>query len=236
MSVAAVLVWDLDGTLYRSEEACRHYARGIAATLDRDRRSAYLEALDRYLAGEGGVEASDGWEAAVVLAGGPRASRAFPEAFARTREFMVTDACRLDVPEGLSAFLVGIAPVARRVLVSNTPTFGVLPLLARLELLDRFDEIVCDANKPSGLSVRLCALAEMYGLERDSVLSIGDHFVNDIEPALAVGCATAYLDPFRVGPRDRATLEAARFEDLLDAVSGWVDERAERLEPVEATS
>ena len=223
MTVAAVLVWDLDGTLYRSEEACRHYARGIAETLEDDRRAAYLEALDRYLAGDGGIEASDGWEAAVVLAGGPRASRSFPDAFARTREFMLTDACPLDVPAGLVDFLHGVAGTARRVLMSNTPAFGVLPLLDRLELLPLFDELVCEAGKPNGFARRLAALAEVHDLPNRAVLSIGDHYVNDIEPALAIGCTAAYLDPFRVGPAGNATREAARFEDLLDELAAWVE-------------
>lgn len=229
MSVAAVLVWDLDGTLYRSEDACRHYARGIAETFEGDRREDYLAALDRYLGGEGGVEASDGWEAAVVLAGGPRASRAYPEAFARTREAMLTDACRLDVPTGLTSFLEEAAGRTRRVLMSNTPAFGVLPLLERLGLLPLFDELVCDAGKPVGFGARLRGLAAVYELPPSAVLSIGDHFVNDIEPALAAGCATAYLDPFRVGPSGRATMEAARFEDLLIELAAWLD--SERLVP-----
>ncbi|HET8605880.1 MAG TPA: haloacid dehalogenase-like hydrolase [Gaiellaceae bacterium] len=223
---AAVLVWDLDGTLYRGTAACRHYAEGIAATLEPERREAYLEAVDRFLGGAGGVDAADGWEAAVMLAGGARGhSRAYADAFARTRAFMLDDACALEVPDGLRSFLERTAGSVRRVLVSNTPSFGVMPLLRRLELLDLLDEIVCDAAKPNRFSVRLRAFADVNGLPRESVLSIGDHFVNDIEPALAAGCATAYLDPFGVGPSGRAELEAARIEDLWPAIEEWVDGR-----------
>jgi FMN phosphatase YigB (HAD superfamily) len=53
------------------------------------------------------------------------------------------------------------------------------------------------------------------------VLSVGDHFVNDIAPALALGCATAYVDPFHVGPVGRATFEATRIEDLLPVLEAW---------------
>lgn len=216
------VVWDLDGTLYRSLEACRHYACGVAAGLEESRRADYLDAMDRYLAGEGGTEASDGWEAAVVLAGGTRgASRAFPDAFARTRAFMLTDECALDVPEGLRGFLERSAEDARRVLVSNTPSFGVMPLLERLNLLGVFDEIVCDAAKPHRFSERLAATADVLDVPRSSVMSVGDHFVNDIAPAIAIGCAAAYIDPFRVGPSGLATFEAARIEDLLPALEAW---------------
>ena len=218
----AAVVWDLDGTLYRSLEACRHYARAVAAGLDQSRRAGYLDAMDRYLAGDGGVKASDGWEAAVVLAGGNRgASRAFPDAFARTRAFMLTDECVLDVPEGLRAFLERSGARARRVLVSNTPSFGVMPLLERLDLLGLFDEIVCDAAKPHRFAERLAAAAQVLDVPRSAVISVGDHFVNDIAPAIAAGCATAYIDPFDVGPRGPATFEASRLEDLLPALEAW---------------
>lgn len=223
----AALVWDLDGTLYRSTAACLDYAERVAARLEDSRREEYLAAMRRYLAGEGGVEASDGWEAAVVLAGGPRGvSRAYSEEFAATRAFMLTDACALEVPDGLPELLERVERRARRVLVSNTPAFGVLPLLDRIGLTGHFDEISCASAKPHRFAERLRGLADVLDVPPRSVLSIGDHFVNDIAPALEAGCSTAYVDPFNVGPQGRADLEAPRFEDLLAPIERWLDERS----------
>jgi FMN phosphatase YigB (HAD superfamily) len=222
----AALVWDLDGTLYRSTAACRHYARGISATLDADRRGPYLEAVERFLGGGTGVDAADGWEAAVVLAGGERgASRAFGDAFASTRAFMLTDECDLEIPEGVRELLERSESGARRVLMSNTPAYGVMPLLDRLGALGLFDEIVCDSGKPYRFDVRLRGLADTLDIACEGVLSIGDHFVNDIEPALAVGCTTAYVDPFGVGPRGKAHLEGSCFEELLEPIEDWLEAR-----------
>ncbi len=224
--ISAVLVWDLDGTLYRSAAACLHYAQGIAETLEEPARAPYVEAMERYLSGAGGVEASDGWEAAVVLAGGGRgASRAYGDAFARTRVFMLSDACELEVPDGLRELLERVGDRARRVLVTNTPSFGVMPLLERLDLLGSFDEISCDSAKPNRFEIRLRAFADVNGVAPQNVLSIGDHFVNDIQPALNAGCTAAYVDPFGVGPAGRAQLEAPRFEDLLEPIERWVEDR-----------
>jgi phosphoglycolate phosphatase-like HAD superfamily hydrolase len=224
--VGAVLVWDLDGTLYRSAAACLHYAHGIAETLEQDAREPYVAAVEQYLAGAGGVEASDGWEAAVMLAGGSRgASRAYGDAFARTREFMLSDACDLEVPDGLRELLERVGDRARRVLVTNTPSFGVMPLLERLDLMSSFDEISCDSAKPNRFDIRLRAFADVNGVGPQNVLSIGDHFVNDIQPALNANCAAAYVDPFGVGPTGRAQLEAPRFEDLLEPIETWVKDR-----------
>lgn len=227
MSRQAVLVFDLDGTLYRSTAACLHYAQGIAETLDPGARAGYLAAVERFLRADGGVEASDGWEAAVLLAGGERgASRAFAEPFGRTREFMLSDACELEVPDGLVELLERTAGTSRRVLVSNTPSFGVMPLLARLGLTTLLDEIVCDAAKPRGFAERLRGYAQIEALPERSVLSIGDHFVNDIVPAIEAGCSTAYINPFGVGPRGEADLEASRFEELADEIDAWLREPA----------
>ena len=225
MSGRPVLVFDLDGTLYRSAAACLHYAQGIAETLDGDVRDAYLAAVELFLGAGGGVDASDGWEAAVLLAGGERGhSRAYAEPFERTRAFMLTDACALEVPIGLVELLEASAGSARRVLVSNTPSFGVMPLLTRLGLTEQLDEVVCDAAKPHRFAERLSAYAAIEGVPARSVLSIGDHFVNDIAPALEAGCSTAYVNPFGVGPRGRAELEAQRLEDLLPAIDSWLSE------------
>jgi len=224
----AVLVFDLDGTLYRGTAQCLHYAQGIAETLEPGARAGYLESVERFLRTGEGVDAADGWEAAVLLAGGARgASRAFAEPFARTRAFMLTDACELEIPDGLVELLERSAGRARRVLVSNTPSFGVMPLLNRLGLAERLDEIVCDAAKPHRFAERLRAYADVEGVSPRAVLSIGDHFVNDIAPALEAGCSTAYVNPFDVGPRGRADLEAPRLEDLLPDVDRWLGEFAQ---------
>jgi FMN phosphatase YigB (HAD superfamily) len=223
---AAAIVWDFDGTLYCGPEACRHYARGIAETLPRDRREPYLDALDRYLAGEGGVTAADGWEAAVVLAGGAHgASRAYADEFARTRAFMLSDECELSVPDGLPDLLERLEGRARRVLVSNTPAYGVMSLLERIGLTRFLDEIVCDAAKPHRFAVRLRAVADVLDVDPRAVLSVGDHFVNDIGPAIAAGCSTAYVDPFGVGPAGRTDLYAPRLEDLLEPIEAWVEQQ-----------
>jgi len=99
-----------------------------------------------------------------------------------------------------------------------------MPLLTRLGLTEQLDEVVCDAAKPHRFAERLSAYASIEGVPARSVLSIGDHFVNDIAPALEAGCSTAYVNPFGVGPRGRAELEAQRLEDLLPAIDSWLSE------------
>ncbi len=231
-TVAAIVVMDLDGTLYRGAAPYRYYARRIADSLPEERRGEYLQAVERFLAGESRVQAADGWEAAVVLAGGPAGnSSGFSQAFLETRRFMLEKRCELEIPFGMTEFLAQARRRARLVLVTNTPAEYVFPLLQRLGLGSNFDEVCCGAEKPSRLGPRLTALAEVFGLAPQAVLSVGDHFLNDIAPALTAGCTTAYLDPYGIGPSGQTTFESPDFEGLAEPLSNWLASTAATAVP-----
>lgn len=217
------MVMDLDGTVYRGPAPYRHYAQLIARSMAPDARRAYLQALEQFIAGESEVRAADGWEAAVVLARGAGSkATAFHPAFLATRRFMLEDRCEVEVPSGMMRFLALARTHARVILATNTPAPYVFPLLRRLGLGDSFDEVCCGAEKPSRFGRRLIAWAELFDLPTRLVLSVGDHFVNDIAPALSAGCTTAYIDPFGVGPAGQATFASRDFEGLAEPLSKWV--------------
>jgi FMN phosphatase YigB (HAD superfamily) len=224
----AAIVFDLDGTLYRGNEPYRYYAREISRTLPVAEREHYLAAMEAYLCQESSIEASDGWEAAVVLAGRPRgASMAYADAFAATRRYMTTSECQLEVPKGLGDLLVELRDRVRLVLASNTPAAFVFPLLARLEALYWFHEISCQSEKPDRFAGRLKGVSATLEIPLDHVMSVGDHFVNDIRPAVELGCATAYIDPYGIGPKHVAAFHAATVEEVLDPLRLWVKEKEE---------
>ena len=308
--VAAVVFWDFDGTVYRSPAGCRRYGEEIARSLPRGQRGDYLASLDQYLSGQGGVDAADGWEAAVELAarylvaadgnddgnndgdggdggnghgdnddnggagggGGGRppagqrfgssgrgrggrppagqrfASSAgedraaagarpqsetpvgpavvgpsrFHEEFRRAREYMESGDCPLEVPKGLPEAISRMRPVSRHILVTNTPAFGVYRLLGRLGVAACFDEVVCEAAKPTLLPARLSATATVYGLDMTSVLCVGDHFGNDVAPALAAGATGAYVNAYGAGPAGAADFEGPVLEAILSDIERWV--------------
>ena len=270
--VAAVVFWDFDGTVYRSPAGCRRYGEEIARSLPRGQRGEYLASLDHYLSGQGGIDAADGWEAAVELAGrylvasngngdrdggggggrqpagegfGSSASEdraaadihpqgeapvgpavvgpsRFHEEFRRAREYMESGECPLEVPRGLPEAISRMRPVSRQILVTNTPAFGVYRLLGRLGVAACFDEVVCEAAKPALLPARLSATATVYGLEMPSVLCVGDHFHNDVAPALAAGAAGAYVNAYGAGPAGAADFEGPVLEAILSDIERWV--------------
>jgi FMN phosphatase YigB (HAD superfamily) len=232
-----VLVVDFDGTVYRGDAPVRHYAELIAATMVPADGEAFLAALERYLAcGVAAAAAStdtveaaalreslDPWSATIQLAARcydvPADVTEF--AFARCRHWMTKPECEIEVVRPLIDSLAELRPAATIMLVTNSGQLGLRPLLGRLGIAGCFDDIVAGAAKPDGLR-RL--LQRVLGPDLRArpwrLFSLGDHYRNDIEPAVEIGAASGYIDRFgrAEGP---ATARAARAEDLLPALHAW---------------
>ena len=142
--------------------------------------------------------------------------------FRRAREYLEGGSCPLEVPAGLPEAISRMRSVSRHVLVTNTPSFGVYGLLQRLGVAGCFDEVVCEAVKPAFLPARLSGAAAVYSLKMRSVLCVGDHFGNDVAPALAAGAAGAYINAYGVGPTGKADFEGPVLEAMLPGIEAWV--------------
>lgn len=218
--VRKLLIFDFDGTLYRGDEPFRWYAHCISQFMEAGQASEYLKLVDRHLDGESGVVAGDNWEAVVALAKRwvPEGDR-WQEAFLTTRAYMMSDACPLEVPEGLSELLAYAAGKVRLVVASNSPKQAAEPLLDKLRLSPYFDAIVSDAGKPTGL----LRLGEKWGshLGADQIFCVGDNYTNDIAPGLALGWKTAHISPHRYFPGP-ADFQVQRLEEVIPAIRSWI--------------
>lgn len=237
-----ILVSDFDGTLYRGDAPVRHYAGLLAARLDPGPAARYLAALDRYLAlGPAAAEQStdtveaaalresiDGWGAAFQL--GRRVYGldfdAIDQAFAATRVHMTETEMQLEPAGALIEALRELRGTVRLVLATNSPLPGVDVLLRRLGAHELFDHVAGSLGKPDGLRRLLAAeLGAEPGRSRAvadpwRLLSIGDHWRNEIEPAVEIGAVTGYIDRFgrADGP---ATATAVAAEQLLPVLRAW---------------
>jgi FMN phosphatase YigB (HAD superfamily) len=221
-----LLMFDFDGTAYRGEAPFRVYAAHIAEAIAERDRAFYLARAARFLAGVAEVEAGDYWEAMRRLADPFHLDRqVFRDAFMRTRAYMMTDDCRLEVPSTLRPFLMRVRKRVLVALASNSPEEACVPLLEKLGLGDAFDVIRPGAHKPAGLLPIIDELMTRFSIPAGRVLSIGDHYVNDIAPARDAGYRTAYITPtdYLPGPVDIA---GRQLEDVLPAVEAWVDSLA----------
>jgi FMN phosphatase YigB (HAD superfamily) len=233
-----LLVVDFDGTVYRGDDPARGYARRIAATLAPGAAERYLALFERYLA-EGVAaahsapdpasaaalrESVDHWGAAMLLA--ERVFGVAPDAvdvaFAGARQDMLDPSCAIEVVAPLLAAIAELRGRVRVVLATNSPLLGLAPLLDRLGLTEAFDEVVPDAAKPAGMrSLLRRELSALSGAEPWRAFSLGDHYRNEIAPAVEIGAATGYIDRFgrADGP---ATASAPVAELLLPALHAWV--------------
>ncbi|HTJ70722.1 MAG TPA: HAD family hydrolase [Actinospica sp.] len=233
-----VLVVDFDGTVYRGDEPVRRYARRIAEALPTAQARHYLDVFERYLA-EGVAaarqstdtveaaalrEAVDAWGAAQGLA--KRCHGLPPDvteaAFRSSRQDMLDPTCELDVVTPLVAALSALRGTVRVLLATNSPRPGLDALLDRMGVAEAFDDLVPGAAKPDGL--RRLLRRELGDDLRDRpwrLFSLGDHYYNDLAPAVEIGGAAGYIDRFgrADGP---ATAQAPVVERLLPAIHAWV--------------
>lgn len=228
-----ILVVDFDGTVYRDDGPVRFYAEHAAGILPNEWRGRFLDLFEAYL--DQGVAAADrvadeaaaavlrssvdAWGVTAGLAAlsgvGPAA---LDEAFLASRQYMLTAACRVTAVPALVEAFEKLRGEVRIVLATNSPAAGLAPLLDRLGVTALFEEVVSGANKPEGL--RRWIAAELADRLPGELFSLGDHYFNEIEPAMAVGACAGYIDRFgrADGP---ATVTAARVEDLLPGIFAW---------------
>jgi FMN phosphatase YigB (HAD superfamily) len=213
------LLVDLDGTLYRGNGPVIAYANAVANGLPEQDRQRFLSAVDANNAS--GVP--DGWEAvgrAAQELGVDRAST--DRAFMASREALAKPDCVVEVPSGFIEALATLRPYTFVMLATNSPELGVSELLTRIGAADSFDEIVFGAKKPSGMPDLLARIADRVDAAEAPwrILSVGDHWPNDIEPALAFGAATAFVD--RHGRADvPADVTGPTVEQVLPAIMRW---------------
>ncbi len=223
-----LLIFDFDGTLYRGDEPYRYYAQQVGQLLPPDIAQAYLAKVQAHLDGEELVAAADNWEAVVQLMepfGQTLDPQMWQEAFMATRRYMLEDRCPLVIPEGLSGFLAEARPLATLALASNSPYEAAVPLLRRLNLDASFDVIKTQAGKPAGL---VAAAKEIMGAQYDParVMSIGDHYSNDIAPGVQAGWATGHISPRGVFPGP-ATFRGTTLEEILPQAKIWLQKARE---------
>jgi FMN phosphatase YigB (HAD superfamily) len=221
--IEGILLIDLDGTLYTGDEPIRCYAAELAALTG---NPALVPGVEEYLAGTSPVVAADGWEAVRAIAGAvPR--RLADAAFLRSRYGMADGTVPVTVSEPLVRLVTELRDRYLPVLATNSPRDGLLALLDRLGVANLFAEVVFGARKPDGLIPLATRLLHSIGAaaQPHRLLSIGDHWRNDIAPALRLGAIGGYVDRFgrRAGP---AQLSGRVVDDLLPGVRSWAADPA----------
>ncbi|NRD27520.1 HAD family hydrolase [Frigoribacterium sp. VKM Ac-2836] len=240
MTTTHVLVLDFDGTVCLGDGPVLTYARLLDEALaetDPRHPPRLVEAVLARFVGSPLDDEPTGVDEAVALADGSpdgyvvaeRVSRALgidddtrSAAYAGARAALADGRLETTAPEGLAELLGSLPDGVHVVLVTNSPEHGVVQPLERLGLADRVDAIVTDARKPSGLPAVLDRLRADAGLDDrpDRLLSVGDIWANDLEPAAAQGSPTALVERFPA-PDARPTHRAPTLPELYPAIRAW---------------
>lgn len=223
-----MLVLDFDGTVCLGDGPIWSYAEAAIAALPPQHAEAgeSLRAeLARFLAAEHGPEApgrySDGYAAVASLAAAHLDPVSLAEAYYSSRAALARGEVDVVAAAGIAELLTHLRGRARRVLVTNAPALGLDAVMQRLGLAGCFDDVIGDADKPTGWSTLLPRLAQ--GLPGTHVMSVGDIWANDIAGPLAAGCITALIDRFHRSD-GHAHLVATRLDDVYDDILAWASD------------
>jgi FMN phosphatase YigB (HAD superfamily) len=106
--------------------------------------------------------------------------------YLKTKEYMVTEAFQLTKTPRLREGLKRLKDHKKIVLMTNSDSEDVGRLLKELHLDDIFDDVITSAQKPTNTTKYLKQLLSKYDVNPEDAVSIGDNFINEIAPALAL--------------------------------------------------
>lgn len=112
-----------------------------------------------------------------------------------TKEFMVSDDFAIEKLEGLRTYLLRLKEQTQIVLMTNSDREDVMRLLNELDLINVFDHLITSAKKPAYTKKLMEHFIEQYEIEPSEAVSVGDNFINEIAPAIAIGMDAVYIQP-----------------------------------------
>lgn len=222
-----VLIFDFDGTISLGDGPVRAYARHVAESLPPTTAHDFLRSVEAGLDGELPVDLHpvDGYDLVRQLSDSFGASdEARSRAFLLSREELGTDAAPITAPEGLPDFLAAARQHAHLVLATNSPQTRIDSALESLGVAAHFDSVHTSAGKPAGLEVIVdewlgrFANADPAG----ALLSVGDIWVNDLQPAHLRDASTALIGE-RADNAATPTYSATTLHELYPSLNDWLE-------------
>ncbi|MBO8157083.1 MAG: HAD family hydrolase [Bacillaceae bacterium] len=123
-------------------------------------------------------------------------------AYHLTKEQMAEKDDYLKPTPGLKEFLESIVPFKKLVLMTNSEQDDAERILAQLGLDHLFDDRITSAYKPVKTKEHLQRVMEVYQVNSDEVLSIGDNFMNEVAPALQLDMRAVWITGSNQKPVD----------------------------------
>lgn len=229
-----VLLFDFDGTISLGDGPVIRYAECVADSLPEDQRPLFLAGVAAQSTSRSGTAAGspiDGYDA--VRRTATRfsiADDALGRAYRDSRRDLAGPRAPIEAVPGLAEFLREMRVQALLVLATNSPETRIPEALQALGLDDTFDDVITSVGKPAGLDSVLEKLRAGAPARSLRLLSIGDVWVNDLEPAHLGGFQSALIGS--QAPLDATpTFRAERLDELFPVIAAWLSAPTLRVDP-----
>ncbi|TFD48784.1 HAD family hydrolase [Cryobacterium frigoriphilum] len=220
-----VLLFDFDGTISLGDGPVARYAQCVADCLGHRDGARFVEAVAEHTTigvTEAGMLPRDGYDAVRLAAASFGVSAdALARAYRLSRADLAGVRAPIDPVPGLARFLGTIREHALLVLATNSPPTRIPEALHVLGLQNTFDEVLTSVGKPDGLGTVLERLQQTATDGPLRLLSIGDIWVNDLQPAALRGFQTALIGP-SAPPGATPTYRAERLDALFPVITAWL--------------
>lgn len=224
-SIKPVLLLDFDGTVCLGDGPVLAYAEEAFKYLPANRRPAAQDELNGFLTGDRDLlrRYSDGYGCVHDLVVDHLGPQQLSAAFLTSRRRLATEDLGTFAAPGVRELLTSLNTAVTRVLLTNSPAVGLVESLERFGLSHLLDQVVVGARKQHRMAEHIDALTG--GRPPATLISVGDHWANDLAVPLERGCVTAYIsqhawadEPAHLHGRDLATLAPGILDWATDPV------------------
>ena len=213
------LIWDFDGTLYRGDKPFSIYASYILEFSGME-RDGHMEEIERRIGDYEKYYGNDGYEIVATYLSSVK-PEIMQKSYERMREDLLEHPEYVEIPEKIGDILEFARERTHMILASNSPEPYVTPFLKKLGLISYFHQIFSSARKPEGIRRIIGNLPE-----KQRVLSIGDHYVNDIMPAIEMKKDSAFISKYAKSGMD-ATFYGKKIEDIYGEIIKWIEKSSD---------
>ncbi|WP_157683240.1 HAD family hydrolase [Microlunatus soli] len=224
-SARPVLLLDFDGTICLGDGPVLAYAEAAFAALPAAQRAAAEEQLARFVDHDPQLhrQYADGYVLVQTLAASLPPAQ-LQAAYLTSRHRLAADGLGVRPAAGLAELLIKVGPTVSTVVLTNAPEVGVVETLERFGLSGLLDQVIVAGGKPTRMPEHLDVL--LAGRPPSTLLSIGDHWINDVRIPLQRGTFGGLITET---PRadQPAHLIGSGLAELSDGITEWAaDPRA----------
>lgn len=239
-----LVLFDFDGTLYDSEDHFNTYVDMICTHLDKSQAEQLRNNYTHTREGQGTLHVGE-WYDPTTKTSKPfdgskptdvkyylgdywwivhtlghtlgATDQQLADSFLRTREYMMTHTDEIRLVLGLKEWLQTAHekkdPIT--ILATNSPEVDSVSILKQLEVHSYFSEVICNSRKPIHMREILEHVSTTYDVSPERMLCVGDHYYNDIEPAVLFGADTLFINRHHVSHPRKSTYEVSTSEALI---------------------